>query len=620
MLAEAADNYAENLRILEENPALMLAAVQLYKAGKLAGPMPTPGVATPATTQEDDELTAFFESDTVRPGSSVSTALPFPGPGQWPGPPFRLPTVDPPPSEPRRVPTSTYQTSSVASMGPIAGRPRPLTGSRLMLDPQVAEMMRDPLSNALELGTMVQTPKPDASQAKLAQGLALREDVITLPAPDLDDSSPAGFEATLRATEAITELTNNVVMAVEEHLTAQVIRTSWPKELLKSLYAKLGVPHAGGEVPLGLLTPRLICHTLVELKGRAAMQRWALNILSTMTLAASATGQLTDLYLAFDRYAAVVCPPGTGQSAIVGKFVDACIPVIENFQLDAAQKVAEAPTLHEAYTSLIKLMSKKGYAPGASQLGAASSAPSGRMPRTQRRHDEATRLPSGNRAPRERSECIFHPGDAHDGIGGGQVVCRKHIPDPDLRSVRDHFIRKRGVSLKKVVRYAKEKGLEAKLAIPRHLRWYVPMAPRQTPAVSEVLTVELAPAEAQQVSNPLKRGHADSVTASTNEPPPVPAMSGDPSCCAFSASVNGWLGVAQIDTGSDINVVSRAFARTAGLKAKRDERGVRARSFNGQYTKLEWTCEFTVRVGDYERRVVAFVSDMHSTQIILGKP
>ncbi|KAL2911049.1 hypothetical protein HK105_209504, partial [Polyrhizophydium stewartii] len=85
--AEAADNYAENLRILEENPALMLAAVQLYKAGKLAGPMPTPGVATPATTQEDDELTAFFESDTVRPGSSVSTALPFPGPGQWPGPP-----------------------------------------------------------------------------------------------------------------------------------------------------------------------------------------------------------------------------------------------------------------------------------------------------------------------------------------------------------------------------------------------------------------------------------------------------------------------------------------------------------------------------------------------------
>ncbi|KAL2916211.1 hypothetical protein HK105_204302 [Polyrhizophydium stewartii] len=135
--AEAADNYAENLRILEENPALMLAAVQLYKAGKLARPMPTPGVATPATTQEDDELTAFFESDTVRPGSSVSMALPFPGPGQWPGPPFRLPTVDPPPSEPRRVPTSTYQTSSVASMGPIAGRPRPLTGSRLMLDPQV---------------------------------------------------------------------------------------------------------------------------------------------------------------------------------------------------------------------------------------------------------------------------------------------------------------------------------------------------------------------------------------------------------------------------------------------------------------------------------------------------
>ncbi|KAL2911031.1 hypothetical protein HK105_209524, partial [Polyrhizophydium stewartii] len=68
--AEAADNYAENLRILEGNPVLMLAAVQLYKARKLAELMPTPGAASPATTQEDDELTAFFESDTIRLGSS----------------------------------------------------------------------------------------------------------------------------------------------------------------------------------------------------------------------------------------------------------------------------------------------------------------------------------------------------------------------------------------------------------------------------------------------------------------------------------------------------------------------------------------------------------------------
>ncbi|KAL2911074.1 hypothetical protein HK105_209475, partial [Polyrhizophydium stewartii] len=233
--AEAVDNYAESLRILEGNPALMLAAVQLYKAGKLAELMPTPGVATPATTQEDDELTALFESDTVCPGSSVSTALPFPEPGQWPGPPFRLPTVDPPPSEPRRGPTSTYQASSVMSTGPIVGRARPTMGCHLMTDPQVVEMMHDPLSNALELGTMVQTPKPDASQAKLAQGLASREDVTNLPVPDLDDPSPAGFETTLRTIEAITGLTNNVVMAVEEHLTAQVIRTSWPVNLLKSL-------------------------------------------------------------------------------------------------------------------------------------------------------------------------------------------------------------------------------------------------------------------------------------------------------------------------------------------------------------------------------------------------
>nr|KAJ3414523.1 hypothetical protein HK105_001742 [Polyrhizophydium stewartii] len=45
-----------------------------------------------------------------------------------------------------------------------------------------------------------------------------------------------------------------------------------------------------------------------------------------------------------------------------------------------------------------------------------------------------------------------------------------------------------------------------------------------------------------------------------------------------------------------------------------------ARSFNGQYLKLEWKCEIKICVSNYTRRILAFVSNMHSAQIILGKP
>nr|KAJ3417144.1 hypothetical protein HK105_001099 [Polyrhizophydium stewartii] len=151
-------------------------------------------------------------------------------------------------------------------------------------------------------------------------------------------------------------------------------------------------------------------------------------------------------------------------------------------------------------------------------------------------------------------------------------------------------------------------------------KWYGlrPAVP-ETPT-AEVLTLASARADGPQATTSMKRRRDEPPRSAANELPIVPAITADPASCAFAVSVGDLLGVAQIDTGSDINVISRGFMTRVGLKCTRDEHGIRARSFNGQYLKLDLKCDFAIRVGDYTRRISAFVADMHSVQIILGKP